>query len=39
VHQRAYERHVSDDLPLRVKASVMLKKLLKQIVQLEAAAQ
>ncbi|GAA0846134.1 hypothetical protein GCM10008915_51830 [Bifidobacterium pullorum subsp. gallinarum] len=35
--QGAYRLHVSDSLPLRVKASVMLKKLMKQIIRLETA--
>lgn len=36
--QEAYQLRVSDSLPLKVKASVMLKKLMKKIVRLEAAS-
>lgn len=37
VLQGAYRLHVADSLPIQVKASVMLKKLMKQIIRLEAA--
>lgn len=36
--QGAYQLQVSDSLPIKVKASVMLKKLMKKIIRLEAAS-
>lgn len=36
--QEAYQLRISDSLPIKVKASVMLKKLMKKIVRLEAAS-
>lgn len=36
--QGAYRIHIADTLPIQVKASVMLKKLMKRIVRLESAA-
>lgn len=36
IMQGAYRLHVSDCLPIKVKASVMLKKLMKEIIQLQS---
>jgi len=36
IMQGAYQLHVSDSLPIKVKASVMLKKLMKEIIRLQS---